>query len=719
MPSMADLRRYSWPSSKLTEGLSALASAAGLDPSPTANVPTSLLTDSPGRLIEGVAAALSIRAGRVRCDQKDLDDFLRFSAPSVIRLPESENGEFLLLLGSGRDVIWVLGQDLGRHSVRRAEVTAAFRRRSEGELADSISQLLNGANLNGARRSRSRNSVLREQVPEKYNALWTLRRRGTVNLRQLAQQSRLGRYLAVFLICYLAQYALLLASWWLIGAAALRGYIDFGLLQAWGLLLLTRIPLVALSSWYQGVVAARAGSVLKQRLLEGTFRLAPEVVRREGVGHTLSRVMESEALETLALGGGFLALVAGMELLAAAVVLGLGANAALQVSALVAWLVVAGFRGADFWRHRSRWTTFRLGLTRSSTELMIGHRTRLAQRSGDFEAAAEDKALTEYFRSSEAMDRSAAKLQAVVPRGWLLVGMLLLAPGFVTATSSTAGLAVGIGGILLAYRALERAVAGFTLLVDAFVAWREAAALFRAGGQDDATGDSFSAVTGPTEPSISRHVSGERRPHFLEAHGVEFAYAGGARHVVRDCSFRIDAGDRVLLESVSSAGSSALISLIGGLRRQSGGLLLLDGLDRGTLQEDAWARLVATVAQPHENHVFANTLAFNLLMGRRWPPEPGDLEEAEAVCCQLGLGPLLQRMPGGLHQVVGDTGWQLSQGERARLFIGRALLQGSRLVIIDAALASLDADALGQVVNCVAERAPSVLVTTLVGDDRP
>jgi len=40
---------------------------------------------------------------------------------------------------------------------------------------------------------------------------------------------------------------------------------------------------------------------------------------------------------------------------------------------------------------------------------------------------------------------------------------------------------------------------------------------------------------------------------------------------------------------------------------------------------------------------------------------------ALAICRELGLGPLIERMPAGLGQVVGQTGWRLSQGERARL----------------------------------------------------
>jgi ATP-binding cassette subfamily B protein len=40
----------------------------------------------------------------------------------------------------------------------------------------------------------------------------------------------------------------------------------------------------------------------------------------------------------------------------------------------------------------------------------------------------------------------------------------------------------------------------------------------------------------------------------------------------------------------------------------------------------------------------------------------------------LGLGPLLEGMPAGLQQMVGETGWQLSHGERGRLYVARALL---------------------------------------------
>lgn len=83
------------------------------------------------------------------------------------------------------------------------------------------------------------------------------------------------------------------------------------------------------------------------------------------------------------------------------------------------------------------------------------------------------------------------------------------------------------------------------------------------------------------------------------------------------------------------------------------------GSARGpTLGADGSRRRVAWVPQFHQNHVLTGPLAFNLLMGHPDPASPRAREDAVAVCEELGLGPLLSRMPGGLEQMVGETGWQ-------------------------------------------------------------
>ena len=133
---------------------------------------------------------------------------------------------------------------------------------------------------------------------------------------------------------------------------------------------------------------------------------------------------------------------------------------------------------------------------------------------------------------------------------------------------------------------------------------------------------------------------------------------------------------RLLIEGASGRGKSTLAALVAGLRTPAAGLVLVDGLDRRTLGAEGWRRVVVATPQFHENHVVSETFAFNLLMGRQWPPADADLDEAAEIVRELGLGDLLDRMPAGLLQLVGEGGWQLSHGERSRLFMARTLLQG-------------------------------------------
>ncbi|HAO22200.1 MAG TPA: ABC transporter ATP-binding protein, partial [Desulfobacteraceae bacterium] len=114
--------------------------------------------------------------------------------------------------------------------------------------------------------------------------------------------------------------------------------------------------------------------------------------------------------------------------------------------------------------------------------------------------------------------------------------------------------------------------------------------------------------------------------------------------------------------------------------------------------------------QFHENHVLTETFSFNLLMGRRWPALPQDLEDAQTICRELGLGDLLNRMPAGFQQMVGESGWQLSHGERSRLYIARALLQQADIVILDESFAALDPENLRLALQCVLKRADTLLV---------
>ena len=225
---------------------------------------------------------------------------------------------------------------------------------------------------------------------------------------------------------------------------------DSGWLAAWVLLLLTLIPFRLLATWFQGRFSIRAGALLKQRLLQGALQLSPDEVRHEGAGHHLGRVLESEAVEDLALTGGFWTLVAGIELVIATIVLAKGAGSGYHVVLLIGWLGVAWVAGHEFFRRRRRWTQLRLRMSHELVEKMVGHRTRLAQQSPERWHDGEDAELARYLSVSQAMDRASVFVSAL-PRAWLFVGVLGLAPSVIGGGASAGLLAVGMGGMIISF----------------------------------------------------------------------------------------------------------------------------------------------------------------------------------------------------------------------------------------------------------------------------
>jgi ATP-binding cassette subfamily B protein len=300
------------------------------------------------------------------------------------------------------------------------------------------------------------------------------------------------------------------------------------------------------------------------------------------------------------------------------------------------------------------------------------------------------------------MDRAAVHLNVLVARGWLVLGLLGVGPMFVFGHASTAAVAVSIGGVLLAYRALTRLSVGLNGLAGAVVAWQRAAKLFDTAARPESHA---AVVWTPAKPA-----SGEVRPTVLEAHNLIYRYGDRAQPALQNCSLRIQAGERLLLEGPSGGGKSTLGAVFTGLREPSSGLLLLHGLDRRTMGGDSRRRRVVAAPTFRDNYVLTETFAFNLLMGRGWPPSAEDFAEAEAICSELGLDRLLARMPSGLMQMVGETGWQLSHGEKSRLYMARALLQDADVVVLDESFAALDPQTLQLAMRCALKRATTLLL---------
>lgn len=697
----ARLHELGWPVERLGEGVMLLARRSGL----RALVLDASSAPPPGLEpelhLEAVVELLGLEAEEVATRHAEAGEVLRRVGPALWLVPDEEGPRCLLLLGGSGRSIRVLGPDLVAHRLGMAEALALVRGGREARHGAEVERLLELPAFRGHQREAVRAALL-DGWPgdEKVGRCWVLRDAVDAPFTTQARRAGLHRGLALLLGAHSLQYGLWLLSWWVMGQGALHGRFDPGWMAAWGLLLLSMLPLRMLSTWMSSAVSVDAGALLKARLLAGALRLEPEEVRHQGAGQLLGKVLESEQVESLSTTGGAIAAVGLLELLLTGVVLWNGSGGLAHVLLLAGTVVLLGVTAWRFYLDRERFSEQRTLMANGLVEQLLGHRTRLAQQHPERWHEGEEHELHDYLALSRAMDASAVTIQALVSRVWLLLSCAVLAPGFVSG-APLERLAVGVGGTLLVWQALRKVTPGLTQLTGAVVAWRQTRQLFEAARR----------VERPAtlETALERAVPPHPGTPLLEGHGLVFRHASRSVPVLEGCGLEIHAGDRLLLEGPSGAGKTTLGAILAGLRRPQSGLLLFQGLDRRTLGT-GWRRAVAAAPQFHENHIFNGTLAFNLLMGCQWPPAPADLEKAEELCRALGLGPLLDRMPEGLHQAVGETGWLLSHGEKSRIYIARTLLQNAGLLILDESFAALDPQTLRGTLDEVFRRAPTLLV---------
>jgi ATP-binding cassette subfamily B protein len=699
------LESASWRVERLGDALAQLARACRLSVRPASfgAVPAAV-SESRAALdawLDAAALAMGIELDAVGARFGEVAESLRAMAPAIVRLGADGSRTFAVLLRVRAATAVLLSPDGRRVRLPLAELARAARGAPDAAMAERVDGLLDRANVPPSRRPAARDAMLEHLFPTRMiDVGWAMALPPSAPFARQLREAGVFRAMRATALAQLGQQALAIASWWLIGRGALEGQIARGWIVAWGLVLLSAIPLRAAGTWAQGNAGLRFAIVLKRRLLNGALRLNPEEMRDVGSGELLGRVIESGAMESLVTTGGIAALLAIVEVIVATLVLATVPGGAPMMLGFAACVALVMWMALRVRRRLGRWTHERLRMTRDLVERMIGHRTRLAQQPREQWHEGEDEQLASYAERSSALDRAVAWTQAGMPTIWLVLGAVTLTISFVQGASAGATLAVLIGGLLLGQRAIAHLTSGLAAVLRASVAWRETRSLFEAGGREERAGSpAWAAARGLRECET-----------LLEARDLHFAYPGRHQPVLRGISLQVGPRDRLLLQGASGGGKSTLGALVTGLRDPDAGLLLLGGLDRRTLGDGGWRKRIVAAPQFHENHVIGATLAFNLLMGRSWPPRHSDLQEAREVCEDLGLGALLNRMPSGLMQMVGETGWQLSHGEKSRVFIARALLQLADMIVLDESFAALDPETLERALGCVQRRAPALLV---------
>ncbi len=192
--------------------------------------------------------------------------------------------------------------------------------------------------------------------------------------------------------------------------------------------------------------------------------------------------------------------------------------------------------------------------------------------------------------------------------------------------------------------------------------------------------DAVPEVKEAPEPLRPETLRGE-----IELKNVTFGYEPN-KPILKDVSFKVEAGEVLGIVGRSGAGKSTLVNLISRLYDTGEGEVLVDGVNVKKYGFRELRRNVAMVSQ--ETYIFVGTVAENIAYAR---PE-ATREEIIRAAVQASAHDFICKMPQGYDTILGPANRALSGGEKQRISIARAILADPKILILDEATSAVDTE---------------------------
>lgn len=169
----------------------------------------------------------------------------------------------------------------------------------------------------------------------------------------------------------------------------------------------------------------------------------------------------------------------------------------------------------------------------------------------------------------------------------------------------------------------------------------------------------------------------------IEFKNVCFQYVDGIP-VLKDISFKVNAGEALALVGPTGVGKSTMASLIPRFYDPDSGSILIDGIDIRKITISSLRRQISFVSQ--DVFLFNGTVKDNILYGRQDATD----DEVIAAAKAANAHEFIMELADGYDTKVGERGVKLSGGQKQRISIARAILKDSPILILDEATSAVD-----------------------------
>lgn len=263
------------------------------------------------------------------------------------------------------------------------------------------------------------------------------------------------------------------------------------------------------------------------------------------------------------------------------------------------------------------------------------------------------------------------------------MGAFFSGTGFIISMLNVAVLVSG--GICISKNLINEAdFASFIILVNIFVTPLRSLVNFTEQYQNGMTGFKRFLEIMETEPENEdedavelKDVKGE-----IEFKNVSFDYGNG--DVLKNVSFKVEAGKSIALAGASGGGKTTVCQLIPRFYPHSEGEILIDGIPVDRIKLSSLRENIGIVQQ--DVFLFSGTVKDNIEYGK-----PGaSMEEIREAAKKANILEFIETLEQGFDTQVGERGVRLSGGQKQRISIARAFLKDPKILILDEATSALD-----------------------------
>ena len=176
------------------------------------------------------------------------------------------------------------------------------------------------------------------------------------------------------------------------------------------------------------------------------------------------------------------------------------------------------------------------------------------------------------------------------------------------------------------------------------------------------------------------------KDHSVELKNVTYRYKDATRDAVKNVSLKIGSGEHVALVGPSGSGMTTLAELIVRFFDVSEGEILVGGVNVKEIPSSELMKMVSFVFQ--DSRLIKKSIFENVRMAKPDATEEEVMDALKKAQCM----DIIEKLPNGIHTVIGEKGTYLSGGEQQRITIARAVLKDAPILILDEATAFADPD---------------------------